>query len=188
MQRNAVVVVKPGLVDWSTLSARPKINRWLPCNAVATNRVCHCGSIRSVSDVISMSLTCNLQNRYLLSNLRRSQLQSLQQSQHTHTMSGGILGKHQIEKALNHERQEISSGRLKEENPLDTSLDFRRFCEACRRGDLKVCQEQISTGVNINSRDEFDYTPLILVGRNHVETWCRADLLKAYLGQSLWAL
>jgi ankyrin repeat and BTB/POZ domain-containing protein 1 len=79
-------------------------------------------------------------------------------------MAAGVLGKHQIEKALHDERKEISSGRLKEENPLDTSLDFRRFCEACRRGDLKVCQEQITKGVNINSRDEFDYTPLILVG------------------------
>lgn len=78
-------------------------------------------------------------------------------------MSVGILGKHQIEKALHDERKEISSGRLKEENPLDTSVDFRRFCEACRRGDLRLCQEQISKGININSRDEFDYTPLILV-------------------------
>jgi hypothetical protein len=54
-------------------------------------------------------------------------------------------------------------GQLKEENPLDLSDDFRVFCEACRRGDLKVCQEMISTGVNINARDKFDYTPLILV-------------------------
>ncbi|KAK4508343.1 hypothetical protein PRZ48_002081 [Zasmidium cellare] len=74
----------------------------------------------------------------------------------------GIKGKHQIEKALYEEKKEISSGRLKDENPLDTSLEFRKFCEACRRGDLKVCQEQISTGININARDEYDYTPLIL--------------------------
>ncbi|SMQ50189.1 unnamed protein product [Zymoseptoria tritici ST99CH_3D7] len=73
-----------------------------------------------------------------------------------------ILGKHQIEKALYEEKQDISSGRLKEENPLDTSIEFRKFCEACRRGDLKVCQEQITTGININARDEYDYTPLIL--------------------------
>ncbi|KJX95648.1 ankyrin repeat and BTB/POZ domain-containing protein [Zymoseptoria brevis] len=73
-----------------------------------------------------------------------------------------ILGKHQIEKALYEEKQDISSGRLKEENPLDTSSEFRKFCEACRRGDLKVCQEQITTGININARDEYDYTPLIL--------------------------
>lgn len=75
----------------------------------------------------------------------------------------GIKGKHQIEKALYEEKKEISSGRLKDENPLDTSPEFRKFCEACRRGDLKVCQEQISTGININARDEYDYTPLILV-------------------------
>ena len=78
-------------------------------------------------------------------------------------MTSNILGKHQIEKALYDERKEISSGLLKEENPLDTSTDFRHFCEACRRGDLKACQELISKGVNINARDEFDYTPLICV-------------------------
>lgn len=78
-------------------------------------------------------------------------------------MAEKILGKHQIEKALYEEKKEISSGRLKEDNPLDTSPQFRKFCEACRRGDLKVCQELISTGININARDEYDYTPLILV-------------------------
>ena len=78
-------------------------------------------------------------------------------------MEASVLGKHQIEKALHDERQQISAGRLKEENPLETGVEFRRFCEACRRGDLKACQEQISKGVNINARDEFDYTPLILV-------------------------
>ncbi|KAK3704144.1 hypothetical protein LTR37_013984 [Vermiconidia calcicola] len=77
-------------------------------------------------------------------------------------MASPVLGKHQIEKALHDERKDISSGRLKEENPLDTSVEFRRFCEACRRGDLKACQEQITKGININARDEFDYTPLIL--------------------------
>ncbi|WPG97803.1 BTB/POZ domain-containing protein 3 [Acrodontium crateriforme] len=77
-------------------------------------------------------------------------------------MGDHILGKHQIEKALADEAKQISSGRLKEENPLDTSDEFRRFCEASRRGDLKVCQEQIGNGVNINARDEYDYTPLIL--------------------------
>ena len=74
-----------------------------------------------------------------------------------------LLGKHQLEKALYDEHQAVSSGRLKEENPLDTSVEFRGLCEACRRGDLKLIQEQIETGININARDEFDYTPLILV-------------------------
>ncbi|KAI4632386.1 uncharacterized protein J4E87_001859 [Alternaria ethzedia] len=73
-----------------------------------------------------------------------------------------VKKKYEIEAALATEAQAISSGQLKEENPLDTSEDFRVFCEACRRGDLKVCQEMISTGVNINARDRFDYTPLIL--------------------------
>ncbi|CAO2650948.1 Nn.00g092450.m01.CDS01 [Neocucurbitaria sp. VM-36] len=73
-----------------------------------------------------------------------------------------VKKKHEIEAALATEAQAISSGQLKEENPLDISDDFRRFCEACRRGDLKVCQEMITTGVNINARDKFDYTPLIL--------------------------
>lgn len=74
-----------------------------------------------------------------------------------------VIAKHQLEAALYAEKQDISSGRLKEENPLDFSEDFRVFCDACRRGDLKVCQEQITKGVNINARDKFDYTPLILV-------------------------
>ena len=78
-------------------------------------------------------------------------------------MAASVLGKHQIEKALHEERRDIKDGRLKEENPLDTSADFRIFCEASRRGDLRTCQEQITKGVNINARDEFDYTPLILV-------------------------
>ena len=79
-----------------------------------------------------------------------------------------VKKKHEIEAALATEAQAISSGQLKEENPLDTSEDFRVFCEACRRGDLKVCQEMISTGVNINARDRFDYTPLILVRQSPI--------------------
>jgi hypothetical protein len=74
-----------------------------------------------------------------------------------------VKKKHEIEAALAQESQQISTGQLKEENPLDLSDNFRKFCEACRRNDLKVCQEMISAGVNINARDKFDYTPLILV-------------------------
>jgi len=74
-----------------------------------------------------------------------------------------VLKKHEIEAALHAEAQAISAGKLKEDNPLDLSESFRIFCEACRRGDLKVCQEKITEGVNINARDKFDYTPLILV-------------------------
>lgn len=74
-----------------------------------------------------------------------------------------ILGKHEIEAALHAEKREITEGRLKEDNPLDVSEGFAVFCEACRRGDLRLCQEKITDGVNINARDRFDYTPLILV-------------------------
>lgn len=74
-----------------------------------------------------------------------------------------VRQKHQIEAALYDEQQDISSGKLKDENPLDLSEDFRLLCEACRRGDLKLCQETITAGANINARDKFDYTPLILV-------------------------
>jgi ankyrin repeat protein len=83
-----------------------------------------------------------------------------------------VKKKHEIETALAQENQQISSGQLKEENPLDLSENFRIFCEACRRNDLKVCQEMISNGVNINARDRFDYTPLILVsGLSTARTW-----------------
>lgn len=79
-----------------------------------------------------------------------------------------VFKKHDIEAALHAENREIAAGRLKEDNPLDYSEGFRSLCEACRRGDLKICQEQIQEGVNINARDRFDYTPLILVGpRKH---------------------
>lgn len=74
-----------------------------------------------------------------------------------------VLRKDEIEKSLYEENQAISQGKLKEDSPLDLSNEFRILCEACRRGDLKVCQEQIMSGVNINARDRFDYTPLILV-------------------------
>ena len=77
-----------------------------------------------------------------------------------------VKKKYELEAALAAEAKAISAGQLKEDNPLDTTDAFRTFCEACRRGDLKVCQEIISTGVNINARDEFDYTPLILVSQH----------------------
>lgn len=57
----------------------------------------------------------------------------------------------------------IENGKLKEDSPLDVSESFGNLCEACRKGDLKSCQELITEGVNINARDQFDYTPLILV-------------------------
>jgi len=74
-----------------------------------------------------------------------------------------VLAKYEVEAALFEEKQAISTGRLKEDNPLDDSEDFLSLCDGCRRGDLKLCQERIQEGVNINARDRFDYTPLTLV-------------------------
>lgn len=74
-----------------------------------------------------------------------------------------VLKKAEIEASLAEENKLIKENKLKDENPLDISEEFTRLCEACRRGDLKVCQEMITKGANINARDKFDYTPLILV-------------------------
>lgn len=78
-------------------------------------------------------------------------------------MTETVLRKDQLEISLHNEKKLIHEGVLKEDNPLDLSEGFRTLCDACRRGDLKLCQEKISEGVNINARDPFDYTPLILV-------------------------
>ncbi|KAL9013682.1 MAG: hypothetical protein Q9173_001630 [Seirophora scorigena] len=73
-----------------------------------------------------------------------------------------LLRKDQLEASLHEEKKLIEDGRLKEDNPLDLSEGFQKLCEACRRGDLKLCQEMITEGTNINARDRFDYSPLIL--------------------------
>ncbi|KAI2787193.1 hypothetical protein POX_f07556 [Penicillium oxalicum] len=73
-----------------------------------------------------------------------------------------ILRKDQLEISLHNEKQLIKEGTIKDDNPLDLSEPFRELCSACRRGDLKVCQEKITEGVNVNARDSYDYTPLIL--------------------------
>lgn len=78
-------------------------------------------------------------------------------------MTERVLRKDQLELSLHNEKKLIKEGALKDDNPLDLSEPFRVLCDACRKGDLKVCQEKISEGVNINARDIFDYTPLILV-------------------------
>jgi ankyrin repeat/BTB/POZ domain-containing protein 1 len=44
-----------------------------------------------------------------------------------------VIKKYELEAMLPAEKQQISSGQLKEDNPLDTSDEFRVFCEACRR-------------------------------------------------------
>jgi hypothetical protein len=74
-----------------------------------------------------------------------------------------IIQKQELELALQAEQREVSAGFLKEDNPLDLSPGFQDLCDACRRGDLKVCHQKILEGVNINGRDSFDYSPLILV-------------------------
>lgn len=77
-----------------------------------------------------------------------------------------ILRKDELEVQLKDEHQLIQAGVLKDESPLDLSPEFGKLCYACRIGDLKGCQEAIAAGVNINARDPFDYTPLILVSVN----------------------
>ncbi|KAJ5787824.1 hypothetical protein N7457_002814 [Penicillium paradoxum] len=73
-----------------------------------------------------------------------------------------VLRKDQLEISLVNEQKLIKEGTIKDDNPLDLSEPFRQLCNACRQGDLKVCQEKITEGVNVNARDPYDYTPLIL--------------------------
>ncbi len=81
-------------------------------------------------------------------------------------MTETLLRKDELEGKLKSEHDMIKNGIIKDDAPLDTSPEFAAFCNACRRGDLKVVQEGIlAGGVNINARDEYDYTPLILVCR-----------------------
>jgi ankyrin repeat and BTB/POZ domain-containing protein 1 len=74
-----------------------------------------------------------------------------------------VLRKHELEAKLKDDIQLVRSGVLRDENPLDQSKEFNDLLAACRRGDLKTTQELISAGVNINGKDKFDYTPLIIV-------------------------
>lgn len=75
-----------------------------------------------------------------------------------------VLRKDELEVQLKEEHDMIKQGKIRDDSPLDNSEEFQKLCEACRLGDLKTCQEMISLGININARDTFDYTPLILVG------------------------
>ena len=74
-----------------------------------------------------------------------------------------VLRKDQLETKLKDDNQLIQSGVLRNEHPLDLSDNFNQFLVACRRGDLRRCQELINSGVNLNGKDQFDYTPLIIV-------------------------
>jgi ankyrin repeat and BTB/POZ domain-containing protein 1 len=80
-----------------------------------------------------------------------------------------VLRKDELELQLGEEALLIKSGIIRDENPLDESPEFHEFLLACRRGDLRSCQELISRGVNINGKDRFDYTPLIIVTMPHTE-------------------
>ncbi|KAK1833159.1 hypothetical protein QBC39DRAFT_303488 [Podospora conica] len=73
-----------------------------------------------------------------------------------------VLRKHELESRLKDEHELITSGVLRDDHPLDLSAQFDDFIHACRRGDLKRCQELIVAGVNINGKDTFDYTPLVI--------------------------
>jgi ankyrin repeat and BTB/POZ domain-containing protein 1 len=75
-----------------------------------------------------------------------------------------VLKKYELEAKLKDDMQLVKSGVLRDDNPLDDSDEFKDLLAACRRGDLKRTQELVSLGVNINGKDEFDYTPLIIVG------------------------
>jgi ankyrin repeat/BTB/POZ domain-containing protein 1 len=83
-----------------------------------------------------------------------------------------VLRKDELEVQLKDEHQLIRDGVLRDDSPLDGSLEFQKLCDACRIGNLKACQEAIATGVNINARDLFDYTPLILVSYLKYERGC----------------
>ncbi len=74
-----------------------------------------------------------------------------------------VLRKDELEVQLKDEHQLIRDGVLRDDSPLDVSEEFQKLLYACRVADLKGCQEAITDGVNINARDQFDYTPLILV-------------------------
>ncbi|KAI1854231.1 hypothetical protein JX266_001372 [Neoarthrinium moseri] len=78
-----------------------------------------------------------------------------------------VLRKHELEAKLKDDIQLVKSGVLRDDNPLDQSEEFNELLAACRRGDLRRVQELISTGVNINGKDKFDYTPLIIVRQIH---------------------
>lgn len=74
-----------------------------------------------------------------------------------------VMTKFGLEGKLHEENRLIQDGVLRDDNPLDQSHEFNDFLIACRHGDLRKCQELINQGVNINGKDKFDYTPLIIV-------------------------
>jgi len=99
-----------------------------------------------------------------------------------------VLRKHELEAKLKDDHQLITSGVLRNEHPFDASNEFRQFMHACRLGNLKRCQELISAGVQINGKDEFDYTPLIIVSISFWIAFVKATGSDFSLGQSMWSL
>lgn len=89
-----------------------------------------------------------------------------------------VLRKDELEVQLKDEHQLIRDGVLRDDSPLDVSPEFQKLCDACRIGDLKGCQEAIAAGVNINARDLFDYTPLILVSSTNYDKYGRGGSRK----------
>ncbi|KAF3004464.1 hypothetical protein E8E14_004509 [Neopestalotiopsis sp. 37M] len=73
-----------------------------------------------------------------------------------------VLRKFELETKLKDDIALVKSGVLRDENPLDDTAEFKELLAACRQGDLKRTQELITSGVNINGKDNFDYTPLII--------------------------
>lgn len=79
-----------------------------------------------------------------------------------------VLRKHELEAKLKDDIELVRSGVLRDENPLDLSDEFNELLQACRHGNLKRVQELVSAGVNLNGKDKFDYTPLIIVGFENI--------------------
>jgi ankyrin repeat/BTB/POZ domain-containing protein 1 len=74
-----------------------------------------------------------------------------------------VLRKDELEMKLKLDNALIKEGVLREDSPLDVSEAYQNLCYDCRVGNLKGCKEAIDNGVNINARDSYDNTPLILV-------------------------
>ncbi|KAK7750432.1 hypothetical protein SLS62_007621 [Diatrype stigma] len=86
-----------------------------------------------------------------------------------------VLRKHELEAKLKDDIELVRSGVLRDDNPLDLSEEFNELLGACRHGNLKRVQELISAGVNLNGKDRFDYTPLILLVELLLESGALAE-------------
>lgn len=105
-----------------------------------------------------------------------------------------VLRKHELEAKLKDDLELVRSGVLRDDNPLDLSEEFNELLGACRQGNLKRVQELISAGVNLNGKDRFDYTPLILVSiKRSIRLWEESMLLNEsgahqVAGKFVWTL